>query len=308
MWRQLEASDLVRLLGNTVQECAELLSEAVYDLRYRHLNREEKDKLIIRILERIDSPDLSLAGPEGKVRWEKGWQENLDNFVASGYNPGELTPKYIHPNQPIRLFGDYVIPHDSHFELSFYILLRRHLFKKYLPDADAIYEFGCGPAHNLVELARMYPDKELHGLEWAGPSLEIIRLLAQKHGYKVIEHEFNMFTPKDLEVNPNTAFLEIGAFEQLGKNFEPMLEFMLNKKPKIVVQMDAFLELCNPDNLSDYLSIKHNTRRNYLRGYLTRLRELEAAGKIQIIKAHKVKCCGLYEDGYSYVVWEPTIK
>lgn len=112
MWNKLEASKISELIGISVGECDRLLSETKRDFQYRHLTKEERDKLIIRILEKIDDPKLTLAGIEGKNRWEKGWQENLDNFILSGYAPEALIPKYIRPNQPIRLFGDYVMPLD----------------------------------------------------------------------------------------------------------------------------------------------------------------------------------------------------
>ncbi|MEK7090488.1 MAG: class I SAM-dependent methyltransferase, partial [Patescibacteria group bacterium] len=218
----------------------------------------------------------------------------------------ELIPKYIRPNQPVRLFGDYVMPQDPNFELNLFTVLRAWLFKEYLSGAEHIFEFGCGPAYNLVELARMYPDKKLHGLEWVSPPLEIIRLLAEKRGYKITGQLFDMFVPDDdLAVGPNSAFLAIWSLEQLGERFEKFLQFSLQKSPAIFVHVDAFLEFCRPNNLSDYLALKHNLRRSYLRGYLTRLYALEAEGKIEIIKAHKVECGGLYHDAHSYVVWRP---
>ena len=308
MWCQLGATEFARLLGSSVGECVELLSGITYDFRYQHLDKAGRDRLVISILGRIDSLDLSLAGPEGKGRWEKGWQENLGNFIAKSYVLEELIPKYIRPGQPKRLFGDYITPQDLHFELNFYTLLSRWLFGKYLADVDAIYEFGCGPAHNIAALAKMFPEKEIHGLDWVSAPRQIIGLMANKHGYKVSGHLFDMFAPdENLAVKPNSAFLSIGSFEQLGANFETFLQFAIRKAPAIFVQVECFLELCDQNNLSDFLAVKHNLQRNYLRGYLARLRELEAEGKIQIIKAHKVECCGLYYDGYSYVIWKPTM-
>jgi len=303
--QKLESIAFAKLFGTSVYETAILLSKIKHNFWYRCLEPEERDKLIIRILNRIDSEDLSKAGPEGKERWKKGWQENLDNFISNNYDIKELTPKYIRPNEPIRLFGDYVMPHDPNFELNFYTVLRDWLFR-YLADVDAIYEFGCGPAHNLAALAKMFPEKELHGLEWVEAPLEIIKLLAKKYSYKVNGHLFDMFSPdEDLEVKPNSAFLTLTSVEQLGTNFEAFLQFMLRKSPAIVVQVDTFLELCDPNNLSDFLNLKHNLRRNYLSGYLTRLCELESEKKIEIIKTQKVECGGLYTSAYSYVIWKP---
>ena len=190
--------------------------------------------------------------------------------------------------------------------MNFYKIFRSWIFSEYLFGFDTIYEFGCGTGFNLVELAKLYPEKKLHGLEWVSPSVEILRLLREKCGYNITGHLFDMFSPdKNLEVTPTSAFLAIGALEQIGKNFEPFLEFVLEKRPAIFVHVDSITELYGENNLSDYLALKHDIKRNYLQGYLTRLRELEKEGRVEIMKVQKVSCGGLYHDGYSYIIWKP---
>ncbi len=287
------------------KDCQELIFK--FDFRCRALTTAERDRLLLRVLGRIDSPELRIAGTEGKERWVRGWQENLDNFVASNYDVASLVPKFIRPSQPVRLFGDYVLPYADTFELNFYTVFRSWLFQTYLADVPAVYEFGCGTAYNLVELARMYPEKVLHGLEWVQPPLEIIRLLRERFGYPMLGHLFDMFSPdKNLEIEPGSAFLAIGALEQLGVDFERFLEFVLEKNPSIFVHVDSITELYDENNLSDHLAFKHDVKRNYLRGYLTRLRELESAGRVEILKVQKVSCGGLYHDGYSFIIWRPA--
>lgn len=277
------------------------------DFSYRNLDAGEIKDVVLKIQKKIDSPDLGIAGAEGKERWIKGWRENLDNFVESDYDVDKLIPKFIRSNQPIRLFGDYIMPVNSEFELHFYNIFRLWLSRKYLSAFDTVYEFGCGTGFNLVELAKLYPEKKLHGLEWVSPPIEIMRLLRKQHGYNITGHLFDMFSPdKNLEIAPDSAFLAIGALEQLGKNFESFLEFVLEKRPSIFVHVDSLTELYDENNLSDYLALKHDIKRNYLRGYLTRLRELEKEGRVEIMKVQKMPCGGLYHDGYSHIIWRPT--
>lgn len=304
----LNAKDFGEIFGVPGEKLSEDIKASVNqsDFSYHCLDANEVKGVALKIFKRIDSPDLGIAGVQGKERWIQGWQENLNNFVKSGYDVGELVPKFIRPNQPIRLFGDYVMPHDDNFELNFYSVYRRWLFSTYLADAKTIYEFGCGTAFNLVELARMYPDKILHGLEWVEPPIEIMRLLHERYNYNITGHLFDMFSPdRTLEVMPGSAFLAIGALEQLGTNFESFLDLVLEKKPSIFVHVDSLTELYDENNLSDYLALKHDIKRNYLRGYLTRLRELEKEGRVEIIKVQKVSCGGLYHDGYSHIIWRP---
>src|SRR5262249_1458557 len=67
------------------------------DFRYAVLDGEARDRTLLDVLRTIDSGTLSPAGAEGKNRWDKGWTENLDAFVASGYDLEALIPKYIRP-------------------------------------------------------------------------------------------------------------------------------------------------------------------------------------------------------------------
>lgn len=304
----LSGSDFANLFGISIDQLPDVSERLIagHDFSYRVPHGTGRDQIILRILKKIHSSDISITGYSKKASWEQGWQENLENFIESNYDPRQLVPKYFRPGEPIRLLGDWVMPSDPKFEFNFYSILTDWLFRTYLKEVDAIYEFGCGPGHNLVKLAELYPDKYLHGLEWVRAPKEIIHLLAKRYGYKMWGHFFDMFSPDDsLVVPPTSAFLAINSLEQLGANFEAFLQFTLRKKPAIFVQIDTFSELYDEDNLSDYLALLHNKRRKYLEGYLTRLYELEASGYLNVIKVQKVACGGLYHDGFSYVVWRP---
>lgn len=304
----LLVKDFSEIFGVSSEKIPEDIKELIgkSDFSYRRLDSSGIKEVVLKILKRIDSPDLGIAGAQGKERWVRGWQENLDNFIKSGYDINELVPKFIRPNQPIRMFGDYVMPINSEFELYFYKIFRLWLFREYLARFDTVYEFGCGTGFNLVELAKLYPQKNLHGLEWVEPSVEILRLLRERSGYNITGHLFDMFSPdKNLEVVPGSVFLAIGALEQIGKNFNQFLDFVLEKKPSLFVHVDSITELYDENNLSDYLALKHDIKRNYLQGYLTRLRELEKEGRVEIMKVQKISCGGLYHDGYSQIIWKP---
>lgn len=300
--------DFSRFLGISAsqfpEDCKQLLLRA--DLSFRRLEKDERDKIITRVLRRIDSPELTSAGKESKERWERGWNENLRNFIASGYDIQELVPKYIHPKEVIRLDGDYALPLGQNFELEYYNIFRRWLFRTYLAKPEVIYEFGCGTGYNVIELSQLYPKKEVHGLDWVSGPKEILRHAKERYGYNVQGHIFDMFnTDQSLVLPKGAAILAIGALEQLGTNFEPFLEYILSSSPSIFVHVDSIIELYDADELFDQLVIKFDRRRNYLDGYLTRLRQLEAQGKIEILKTQRSRFGSLYHDGYSLIVWKP---
>jgi len=289
----------------------ELFSPAILDMinkhnfKYNNFGPVEFSNLILSILKKIDSGNLTVSGKDGQACWIKGWTENLREFVDSGLEISRLVPKYIRPNQPIRLFGDYAIPENQNFELDFTNVIKSWLFETYLKDVDYVHEFGCGTGYDLVNIARMYPEKELHGYDWVEPPKEILSILNEDLGYNTIGHVFNMFEPDyDIEVQENSALYTVGSLEQLGKDFEPFIQFILKKKPAIVINLDTYSELYSEDNLSEYLALKFDRARNYLFGYLTRLAYMHEEKEIKIIKIQYVPCGSLYHTGYSYAIWK----
>jgi len=136
-----------------------------HDFSYKILTSLERDKAIIRVLESLKS-DLEKTGAHRLNRWEDGWSENLNEFIASRYNPNALIPKFVRKNELIRLRGEFIQPTDPNFETNFVIVLRNHLFSKFFSQVAAVYEFGCGTGHNLLALADLFPNKRLYGFDW----------------------------------------------------------------------------------------------------------------------------------------------
>ncbi len=311
MRRKIQSDDFDFLLGEKealTRDCIEMLGSL--DLRYRTLrSAAERDQIIAYIIKKIFSGTMPVAGKTSKHRWQKGWQENLDDFIASKFNLEKLTPKFFHPDQPMRYRGDYIIPISPDLELNFYKIFRRWLFRRYLSEFDNVYEFGCGTCFNLVELAQLYPNKRLWGLDWVNQSVKIARLLARHHGFNIQGQIFDLLKPDySFKILPGSAIFAIGALEQLGKNFEPFVHYLLRQKPAIFVHTDSLIELYDENNLTDVLAIAHNQKRNYLREYLPCIQELESRNALEIIKCQRVPFGGLYHDGYSFDIWRPTAK
>lgn len=304
----LSLNDFGELFGTDTEDIGRYCPDGIgeLDFRYRKLAPAERDYLILSILKKIDSYDLPTSGQNRKADWERGWEENLREFIDSGYDFGKLVPKYFKKNVPVRLNGDYVMPVDSDFVLNCTKVFRNWLFGKYFKGVNSIYEFGCGSAAHLAFLATIYPDKKLYGLDWARPSQEIIRLLAEHYGWKIEGHYFDIFAPDpNLHLDVNSVVFTFGAMEQVGTQHEVFLQFLLRESPFLCINVECLLELYNPSYLTDYLACKYHERRNYLRGYLTRLRELESEGHIEILKTHHQRFGNIYNDSHSYVIWKP---
>jgi SAM-dependent methyltransferase len=305
---ELSLEDFARLFGTTIDDipddCRELITEM--DFRYRELSGDERDKVLLDILKKIGSGQLTVVGKKKRVIWEKGWSENLQNFLKKNYDINELIPRYYRPGQVLRIYRNYATTYDPNFEFNFFKVFRLWFFKKYLKDAESVYEFGCGPGHNLIALAELYPEKRIHGLDWAVASRDLVNKIAEAYKYNITGHLFDMFSPdENMEIANSSVIMTIGTLEQLGRDYESFLQFLLKKSPMLCLNVEPFCELYDKNHLLDYIAIKYQEKRKYLVGYLNRLRQLESEGKIEILKTQRMLFGGLHYDGWSFVVWKP---
>ena len=305
---EVTLEDFARSFGTSVEDipddCRELIAKT--DFRYRILTGEERDKVLLDVLKKMESDKQVIGAKERRGDWEKGWVENLQDFINSGYDLNKLVPKFIRPNQAIRLNRNYVMPSNPNFELDYFSVFRLWLFRKYLKEFDSIYEFGCGTGFNLAVLAQLYPEKKLHGLDFVPSSRDIVNKLGEVYGWNMTGHLFDMLSPdENFEIGDNSAIFTIGAVEQLAGNFEAFLQFLLECPPKLCIHIEPAIELYDESNLVDYLAMKFHRKRGYTKNYLTRLRELEARNKIEVLKVKRLFFGSLYMEGYSCLVWRP---
>ncbi len=302
----LALADFCRLFdaepGEFSERCRKEISSR--DFRFRILDGPERDQAILSAVKAVDTGMLSKSGPEKKAHWEKGWSENLESFIEKG-DVSSLIPKYVKRNRPMRIEGCYVQPVDPQFEDSFLAVLHLYIFERYLGLATEIFEFGSGTGLNLVEMNKLFPDKTLHGLDWAESSKEILDRLAPKYGGRIYGHLFDMFSPDfDVRFGPSSALFTAGALEQLGTRFDVFLDFIIQRRPQLCVHLEPIYELYDEDLLFDYLAARFSVARNWLRGFLPRLRELESQGVVEIVKVKRT-IGSFFHDGYSIVIWRP---
>ena len=302
--RTITPTDWARFLGCPTSllpaECVE--TAAAHDFRYRVLAGQDRENVFLRVFKALHS-QLEVSGPHRLRRWEDGWSENLREFERSGFDPGTLVPKFI-KNDVKRLQGEYILPESTSFEIDFVSVLWQFLFRTYFSQAESIYEFGCGPGQNLVELARIHPDKRLYGLDWAQSALEIVENLRGRLGINVQAERFDFFCPSDaLRLEEGAAVFTAGALEQTGVRFQRFLDWLLEQSFSICVNVETLQETYDPAKLFDYVACSYIEKRGYLQGYLSALRRLEEQGAVRILKVHRV-FGSLYNDVYTYVAWE----
>ena len=275
------------------------------NFKYTILKGEKYNAAILRIIKMLDAKSLKTSGPHRLGDWEKGWGENFQEYKTFNFDLHRLIPKFVKKREYIRFQGNLIDPQSDSFETDFVTVMRSYLFSTYYNDTHTLYEFGAGTGLTLVAASEIFPDMKFVGLDWAHSSVQIINALKQKLNINISGKRFDLFNPdKKYRLDKNSAVLTIGTLEQLGQNFKPFIRYLLNNKPKICVHMETLYEGYNNNNLLDYLAIKYLEQRNYLRGLLPYLKELEAKRKLKIIEVKRA-FGSFYHDGYTYIVWKP---
>lgn len=305
----LNLNDIARILSEStdiVRElCGDFFEKAIF--KYRILSAEDKEKTILSILRGLNE-NLKVSGSHRASDWEKGWGENFEKYSRENYNEN-LTPGYFsrpENNYVARLEGKLVRSSDPALLFDFVELHRTWLMSRYCAEFDTVFEFGCGTGWNLIRLNELHPGKTLHGLDWATKSVDLVNKLGENPDINLKGHRFDFFEPDySLEVPEGSALLTITALEQVGTDFKPFLEFMLEKNFSRCVHAEPVIEFYDQDNLLDYMALQYHTKKNYLGPFLTALRELEAEGRIVIEKANRVPFGNLFNETLSTIVWSP---
>lgn len=156
---------------------------------------KERDDAILAQLKRIQQ-DTQVVGTEQRTQaWQEGWNEILQNFIASGYDLESLRPQWNKEGAPFRLHKEFYVSDIPYFEYEFQHEIKKALFQQYFADVSNIYEFGCGTGYNLVRLTHMFPGKRLYGLDFVPAVPELLQLIAEKCGFPIESRLFNVKQP-----------------------------------------------------------------------------------------------------------------
>jgi hypothetical protein len=303
---QVTAQDFATLFGMKALPASLAALAAKYDFRYEVPAGAAHERIVEQVKQHLDSDKPTQVGEHRAGIWESCWADNLQKFVDGGFDPAKLEPDFFKAGQPIRLNQQYVVPANPRFELDFFDVCRAFLFDRFFREANPVYEFGCGSGFNLLSLARQIPGKKLVGLDWSTSSNEMLDLMGRKLGLDISGRRFDFFNPEaGLELGAKSGVLTMCALEQVGPRHGAFVEFVLAKKPSIVLNMEPLVDLYDEANPVDALAIRFHRKRRYLDGFLPSLRKLAAQGRIEILEQRRFFFGSLYHEGYSYVAWRP---
>lgn len=278
------------------------------NLRYRFLKKYELDDHQSE-LDNILKSNLIPSGTKRKNAWDKGWEDIMHLFKKEK-KISNLIPHYYKRGKTIMRFNNqYILPEKDNFEEIFLRIVQRYIAEKYLKNYLNIYEFGCGTGHNLLAFSKIFKNKKIfHGLDWSIYSQKIINLIEKYKSNKVkhsfISKNFDFFKiDTEYKIKENSVCLTWGSLEQVGKNFDGILNFFLKKNFELVINIEPFNEIYNSKSKFDYNALKYHNKRKYLFNYYKRIKSLEKIKKVKILKYNRI-LGSAFHDGWNILVFK----
>ncbi len=278
------------------------------ELRYSELSAAETQYLTHELKRDIQSNRFRVSGANDNNVWEKGWQEIADRVISEGVSERNLHPQYFGKYPFVRLDGRFIRPLTDSFEVKFDRWIRQQIFKAFLSGSERIVELGCGTGNSLYLLQELFPEKEFVGADWATSSQKIISQIANATKARLTGQHLNMLTMEgwdSLILDSSTAVLSVHAFEQLGEQFYPITDALIQARPQVCVHLEPILDHYDETKEFDQLAIAYHRKRNYLSGWLGYLQQKAESGEINILVNTRLGFGGVYHEAYSLVVWQP---
>lgn len=273
------------------------------DTTYRYASFDEFQKYMLYVLRKIEDSGARETDKNLEI-FEKGWKENLEMLV-SGRDPYlSLKPKYFRPNKFFRYNDRLIVSNNLDLEYDIFTIIRHIIFTKYLYPFNNIYELGCGSCHNLLSLSQLFPSKKIFGLDWTTSSIDIAKRLSKIINSNIDGIIFNMLKPSsDIVLEHGSAIITMAALEQMGKQYDEILSFIIKSRPGIVIHYEPIIDLYSDDNIFDYIAMLYHKKRNYLSDYYKTLCTLEKENKIEILDVRRLYFGNIVEA--SLIVWRP---
>jgi len=305
---KIDEADLARRLGLPLEDVQAVTN--VYPLPvvgFRRLQEEERGAFYKTIVDYLTVMDRTEGVQTTPGNWQSEWGRVRDRVLAEGPSVETLRPDYFH-YKTLRLDGEYAFTDDPLFEHHAYIAILRLLFATYLPKAERVIDLGCGTGTSLYLLNQLGPGRELIGGDWVPESQETVNAIGAATGENIRGVHFNMQTLDGADALPfkGAAVTTLHAMEQLGTAHQPLLDLLMAHSPTLVLHLEPVEEFYDPDNLFDQVALTHHRQREYLSGYLTRLRQLASDGRIELLAERRLYLGSTWHEAYSLIVWRPV--
>ena len=277
------------------------------NLKYRAITQSELNSHYLNFISYMFN-DTIPSGPKRQLDWETGWEQNYRELVDNQNTLDSLLPHYYRRGQNIMRFqGNFIIPEDPFFERIFLDTLLSSIKEKFLAQKSHIYEFAAGSCYNIATLANQTTDKHFFALDWAKSSQKIFEFLSKnKSSFGLKDNEltakrFDFFYPdNDFKIEPGSLVYTFGGLEQLGTDFEALLNYFLAQESAEFLHFEPITEAYDRTTLFGEMGYQYAIKRNYLNGYSEKLQELEEKKIIEII-THKPVIGSAFHDGWTMI-------
>jgi hypothetical protein len=272
------------------------------ELYYLDFNDKEFNEYLYDFSEYLTS-GLSISGEDRVDEWNKGWNQNLEKFKHS-LDLEDLIPHYFKKYDLFQLNSSIKKALSENIELKILRMIIGEISVKYLNNVDQVYEFGSGTNHNLIEINRWIKHKKYYSLDWAESTGEIANILRSELNYPIEFQKFDFFNPDfNLNILDKSAILTVAALEQVGENYKEFINFIISKKPSLVILIEPFGMDFKNDYFS-YLKLLYRVKRNYPITLLQYLDSLEKTQKIKIRCRINTGVGSKYINPYQIVIFE----
>ena len=269
---------------------------------YRQLPESERDSVILTVLQALESGQFDTVSEQRRSLWERNWSSALQRFTEEQHLDA-IVPPFFKPITWFRLYQNYVAAVDPRIELDFLTVLRTWIHHQFLQDCHTIYEFGAGSAYHLVQLHRIAKQHRLVGLDWSESAVRLTNEIAERYQLPLSGQLFDLYQPSHLDINSRDAALTVCSLEQVGSRFEPFVDWLVDRRPRVCVHVEPIVDYYDPGQLPDQLAIRYHRSRGYLSGFVDHLNRLESRGRIKILHQRRVPFGSLFHEGYSIVAW-----
>lgn len=236
--------------------------------------------------------------------FEQGWAEHR-RLLEQECGLASVMPKYYTNLLPYYIGGDGRLYKFDNRALGadLQVLQMRYLALTKFKSAGAVHEFGSGSGLNLLAISSTVPGLPLVGYEWTESGVELADMIGRLSGRPVSGRHFDMLNPDESVDLEGQAVLTCLSIEQLGDRHQAFLDFLIRKKPALVVHLE-------PDTTtavgSVYLELAHLYMK--MRGYtltLTQtLRRLEAEGRLTIEFCRRLPWISNFNN-WACTIWKP---
>ncbi len=271
--------------------------DKLFPIEYNELNFEEYQEYMTLVLQILNKLSFD-------IDFDRNWIVILQNIVDKQKKDvvNSLKPTWFRNDKFYVIDKKFCTTNTEVLDWKYQLAVRNIIFSKYLFDVENVYDFGSGSGINIYLINQLFEKIKLHASDSSKVSVEILEELNNYLGIDVGYDMIDIKNKIDIDIEPNSAVITTSALEQVGGDIDSFIDFVLEKKPKRVINIEPILEFSH-NNEFDNLMKLYCEKRNYLKYYYSKLLQLERENKIKILFKKRTRVGGLFIEN-SVIVWE----